>query len=188
MQFYVYRVSLFLLEKRNVHLIFHYEVSYHRDMKIMWDKLILSICVSLLAGAIGSFFTVSSIPTWYEGLIKPTFTPPNAIFGPVWTFLYVLIGCALYLIWNSKSKKVWKKQAYLLFFSQLILNTLWSIIFFGLKSPELAIAIILLLWGNILLCITLYYKISKVASLLFVPYLLWVSFATVLNIAIAQLN
>ena len=156
-------------------------------MKINYPKLALSILISLSAGAIGSVFTASSIPTWYSTLTKPFFNPPNWIFAPVWTTLYILIGISFYLILVSKSK-INKNRAIQIFIIQLILNTLWSIIFFGLKSPEIALLEIFLLWVSILLTIKYFYRISKLSSYLLYPYLAWVSFATILTIAISILN
>lgn len=150
-------------------------------------KLIISIAISLLAGAIGSIFTFQSIPTWYATINKPFFTPPNEIFGPVWTILYVLMGTALYLIWQSKEHKS-KNQAYILFFSQLVLNTIWSILFFGLQSPFLAFVEIIILLLIIILTAKSFYRISKIAGLLLVPYIAWVTFASLLNFAVWILN
>lgn len=148
--------------------------------------LIASVVVCQLAGILGSFFTITSINSWYSLLNKPFFNPPNWIFGPVWTTLYLMMGISLYLIIINKSKN--KKLAYYFFTAQLILNSLWSIIFFGLKSPFFAFLEIIILWCAILLTIIKFYKISKPASYLLMPYLAWVSFAAVLNLAIYFLN
>jgi len=144
-------------------------------------KLILSIGICLGAGILGSFFTVSSIPNWYVTLNKPFFSPPNWVFGPVWTILYILMGYSLYLVWK-------KKKVPSVFWLQLILNASWSIIFFGMKNPGLALIDIALLWVAIVLTIKSFYKISKSAAYLLIPYLLWVSFASILNISIWLLN
>lgn len=157
-------------------------------MKINIRRLVVSIGLSLSAGFIGSVFTYQAIPTWYESLKKPDFIPPNSVFGPVWTTLYILMGIALYLVWCSKAKKQLKHAGYLLFGFQLLLNTLWSIVFFGLEFPLGALAVILILWGGIVATLLQFYKISKVAGYLLIPYLLWVSFATFLNYSIVQLN
>lgn len=149
--------------------------------------LIFSIGISLLAGGIGSFFTASSIPTWYATLEKPFFNPPSWIFAPVWTTLYILMGISFYLILVSKTK-INKTRAIQVFIIQLILNTLWSIIFFGLKSPELALIEIVFLWISIVLTIKNFARIQPVASYLLYPYLAWVSFATLLTLAISILN
>lgn len=159
--------------------------------RINYIKLIISIVASLLAGVIGSGFTSSSIPTWYALLNKPAFNPPNWIFGPVWTTLYILMGISLYLIWNSKKSNTNKKYYKIgikLFILQLVLNALWSILFFGLQSPFFALLEIILLWISILMTMYYFSKISKTAMYLLVPYLLWVSFASILNLAIYLIN
>lgn len=155
-------------------------------MPINIPKLALSIGLCLGAGVLGSIFTISSIPTWYATLNKPPFSPPNWVFGPVWTTLYILMGISLYLVWVSKSKV--KSSALNIFWIQLALNTLWSIIFFGLKNPSLAFVDIIALWIVIFLTIKSFYKINKLAGNLLVPYLLWVTFATILNLSVVILN
>lgn len=151
-------------------------------------KVILFILGAEAAGLIGSVFTFPAISTWYATLIKPDFTPPSWLFGPVWTTLYALMGISAYLIWSKGYKKANVKFALNIFVVQLILNVLWSIIFFGLKNPTLAFGEIVMLWSFILLNIYYFYKINKTAGLLLVPYLAWVSFASLLNLAIALLN
>ncbi len=153
---------------------------------VNWPLLIYAILICQAAGLLGSFFTISSIPTWYAMLTKPFFSPPNFVFGPVWTTLYALMGISLYMVWTSKAKS--KHHAVKLFFIQLGLNTVWSILFFGLKSPSLAFIEIIALWVAIVLTIQAFQKISKVASYLLYPYLAWVSFATILNLSIWILN
>lgn len=145
------------------------------------SKLILSISLCLGAGILGSFFTVSAIPTWYATLNKPSFSPPNWIFGPVWTILYILMGYSLYLVWS-------KRKVPVVFWIQLFLNAIWSIIFFGMRNPALALIDIVALWIAIVLTMKAFYKINKLASYLLIPYLAWVSFATILNLAIMLLN
>lgn len=144
-------------------------------------KLIFSVGICLGVGILGSFFTASSIPTWYAGLNKPFFSPPNWIFAPVWTILYILMGYSLYLVWT-------KKKVPAVFWIQLILNALWSIIFFGMKNPILALVDIAALWISIFLTIKAFLKINKLAGNLLIPYLVWVSFASVLNLFIVVLN
>lgn len=144
-------------------------------------KLILSITICLGAGIIGSFFTTSAIPTWYATLNKPVFSPPNWIFAPVWTTLYILMGISLYLVWK-------KKTVPMVFWIQLILNATWSIVFFGMKNPILAFINIAALWIAIFLTIKSFRKINKTAACLLYPYLAWVSFASVLNLFIVLLN
>ena len=134
------------------------------------------------AGTIGSIFTFSAIPNWYAYLNKPFFNPPNWIFGPVWTTLYTLMGISVYLVWKKrKGIPFW-------FWVQLVLNALWSILFFGLQNPILAFVGVIFLWLSIFLTITSFYRIHKTAAYLLVPYLLWVTFASLLNASIALLN
>lgn len=139
-------------------------------------------------GNIGSFATFSEITTWYATLEKPSFNPPNWLFAPVWTLLFALMGIALYLIWREGWDKPKVKQAIGVFGAQMILNILWSFLFFGFHLPGVAFAEIVILWLMIILNIAVFYKISKTAGLLLVPYLAWVSFASILNYAIWQLN
>ena len=151
-------------------------------------KLAASIIICLMAGFIGSVFTVDSIQTWYMGIEKPFFNPPNWVFGPVWTTLFILMGISRYLVWSRGIKTNDAKIALTLFAAQLVLNVLWSIIFFSLKSPFYAFIEIVILWTAILLTIIWFRKISKTAGYLLVPYILWVSFAAVLNLSIFLLN
>ena len=150
-----------------------------------WFKLIISLIIPQLAAIIGGLFTAKSIPTWYATLIKPSFNPPNWLFGPVWTILYLLMGVSLYLIWNSQKDF---KVALIIFGIQLGLNLLWSILFFGLHQPLWAFIEIIFLWIFIVLNIIFFYKISPVAGLIQIPYLLWVSFAALLNFFLWRLN
>lgn len=147
-----------------------------------WPKLIFSILLAQSAGAIGTVFTFSAIPTWYATLVRPTFAPPNWVFGPVWTILYTLIGISLYLIWTNK------KRSLKLFLFHLFLNAIWSPIFFGLKNLGLAFFIILLMDLSLIVIIKSFYKVNKIAGLILIPYLIWISFATVLNFSFWQLN
>ncbi|MDO8570659.1 MAG: TspO/MBR family protein [Candidatus Daviesbacteria bacterium] len=153
-------------------------------------KLIASLGICLGTGFVGSIFTTSSPPagglTWYLTLNKPFFSPPNWIFAPAWTILYILMGISLYLVWISGKKH--RQNAINLFFVQLGLNFLWSILFFGMKNPVLGFIDIVALWIAIFLTIKSFSKINKLASNLLVPYLLWVSFATILNFSIILLN
>lgn len=161
-------------------------------------KLIVAIVVSELAGIIGTIFTFSAIPTWYATLAKPALNPPSWIFGPVWTTLYALMGIAAFLVWSSYAKasadknKGWDRKdvrrALTVFGLQLVLNAVWSIIFFGLHSPLWAFVDITLMWLAIVWTMVLFYKISKPAMWLLVPYILWVSFAAYLNYSIWILN
>ncbi len=149
-------------------------------------KLIISILIPFIASAIGGFFTSSSVGTWYTTINKPSFNLPSWVFGPVWTLLYLLMGIALYLVWVDKSKK--KEKAYWAFGIQIFLNALWSILFFGLQNPLLAFIEIILLWAAILFTIIYFYRINKKTIYLLLPYILWVSFAAVLNFSIFVLN
>lgn len=155
-------------------------------MKLNLPKFIGSILLCLFTGALGSFFTTSAITTWYADLSKPPFNPPNYIFAPVWTILYILMGISLYLLWTSNKKG--REKAIRLFLIQLALNFFWSIIFFGMHSPRLAFVEIILLWAFIFLTIRASLPVSKTAAYLLYPYLAWVTFATVLNLFIAILN
>lgn len=151
-------------------------------------QAIVSILGCLSVGIVGALFTTPVIPTWYDTLSKPFFSPPAWVFGPVWTILYIMIGISLFLVWTKKADSDIKRSALYIFFAQLFLNAIWSPIFFGLQSPFTALIIIALLWVTIIININIFYKVSKTAALLLVPYLLWVSFATVLNFALWQLN
>ncbi|MFB3897407.1 MAG: TspO/MBR family protein [bacterium] len=151
-------------------------------------KLIISIVICLSAGIIGAFFTQPAIPTWYATLNRPAFSPPNWIFGPVWTFLYITMGIAAFLIWQKGLKYTPAKLAITVFIIQLILNSIWSIAFFGFKSPLAGLVVLILLWIAILATIITFYKISTWAAILLIPYILWVSFAGILNYAIIKLN
>jgi translocator protein len=151
-------------------------------------KLLISIFLPLLVGTTAGMFTSSGVNGWYAVANKPWFNPPNWIFAPVWTTLYVLMGVALFLVWKSGAPAGIKKTAIFLFAIQLILNFFWSFIFFKLQQPGWAFAEILLMWLMILMTIIWFGKISSTAAWLLVPYICWVSFATVLNYSIWQLN
>lgn len=151
-------------------------------------KLFISLLICQLAGLIGSLFTISKIPNWYMTLNKPELAPPNWIFGPVWTTLFVLMGIALYIVWKQGIDRKDVKIALYIFGTQLILNVLWSIIFFGLENPGSAFIEIISLWISILLSIIYFYRINKTAGYLLIPYITWVSFASYLNFMIWVLN
>ncbi len=150
--------------------------------------LVAAVAICQAAGAIGAIFTSSSVGTWYVGLSKPSFNPPNWVFGPVWTTLYALMGIAAWQVWRSGRGRRSAGAALLVFAVQLVLNTAWSILFFGLRSPGAAFAELVLLWIAIVATMTLFLRISIAAGALLVPYLLWVSFAAVLNYSLWQLN
>lgn len=149
-------------------------------------KLASSFVLVFLAGFIGSFFTFDAISGWYANLIKPEFNPPNWIFGPVWTALYILMAIALFIVWQANHER--SKRAVIVFIIHLGLNALWSILFFGLQSPAWAFAEIILLWLFIVVLVIWFWRINKWAGILLLPYLLWVSFAGVLNFYIMMLN
>jgi len=151
-------------------------------------KYTLSIGVCLAAGGLGTIFTISSIPTWYAHLIKPSFSPPNWLFGPVWTILYILMGISLALIWVKGVKTERAREALMLFGVQLFLNAIWSPIFFGAKDLTLALIVIILMWFFILKTILAFGKVNKTASYLLYPYIAWVSFASILNFSVWLLN
>lgn len=151
-------------------------------------KLVLSVAICEGVGILGSIFTISSISLWYATLNKPFFTPPNWLFGPAWTTLYFLMGISLFLVWKKGLKKKEVREALVIFDIQLILNFLWSIIFFRFQNPLLAFIEIIILWAVILLTISKFKKISKLAAYLLIPYILWVSFAAILNLSILILN
>ena len=150
-------------------------------------KLVASIILCQVAGFLGSLFTTPAIPTWYKTLNKPSFTPPNWIFSPVWISLFILMGISLFFVWRRQGHPQFKK-ALIFFFVQLILNVLWSLAFFGLRSPLLGLIDIILLWIAILVTIKTFFKVSKTAGLLLLPYILWVSFAILLNFSLWILN
>lgn len=155
-------------------------------MKIK-NLALLALClfIPLLIGFIGSWFTTPAIDTWYVSLAKPSFNPPNWIFGPVWTFLFILMGLALFLIVRRKK---FNRPAVLVFALQLLLNLLWSFLFFGLHSPLLAFGEIILLWLAILATIIIFYQQRPLSAYLLLPYLAWVSFAAFLNFSIWRIN
>lgn len=174
-------------------------------------KFIVSILICELAGFIGSIYTIPAINSWYSGLVKASFNPPNWIFGPVWTILFFLMGISLFLVWrenwaikvkpseagqktwNPISSKLWygswrEENVLIIFILQLALNVAWSVIFFGLKMPGLAFFELIALWFAIEYMIVNFYRVSKTAGLLQLPYILWVSFAGILNFFIWILN
>jgi benzodiazapine receptor len=151
-------------------------------------KLIISVVFCLGAGFVGSFFTTPAIEEWYVNIAKPSFTPPNQLFAPVWTALYILMAISVFIIWRKGWGEKYVRSCLLLFVIQLLLNVLWSVLFFGLKMPLNAFIEIILLWVVILLTIMRFKKLSITAAALLVPYILWVSFAAILNYSIWALN
>lgn len=151
-------------------------------------KLIIAIGLPLAVGALAGWFTSGSVGGWYSTIVKPSFNPPNWIFGPVWTLLYILMGIAFYMVWINAADNILKRKATLFYFIQLALNFCWSFIFFYAQQPGWALIDIVFLWVNIAATIYWFSKISKTAAWLLVPYILWVTFATALNFAIWKLN
>ncbi|MFH1750243.1 MAG: TspO/MBR family protein [Candidatus Micrarchaeota archaeon] len=152
-----------------------------------WKKLVVSIAVCQLAGILGSFFTIQNIPNWYATLNKPLFSPPNWLFGPVWTLLYLGMGVSLYFIWIKKKSTV-RDLAIKIFAIQLFLNFLWSFLFFGMRNPAIGLIGIIALWLSIAATFIKFKPIDQRAAFLLVPYIFWVSFAAALNFYIWQLN
>jgi translocator protein len=150
-------------------------------------KLVLSLIITLAVGFVAGFATAESIDTWYGQLNKPSFNPPNSVFAPVWTLLYILMAVSLFLVWRRPASPE-RNRAMLLFFIQLALNFAWSFIFFYYHKIGLALADIILLWIFLFITIFAFRKFSIAASWLLVPYLAWVSFATILNMSIFKLN
>jgi len=148
-------------------------------------KLLVAILICELAGGLGSIFNIKAIPRWYDKLKKPNFNPPNWIFGPVWTLLYLLMGISLYFVLISSANI---SLALIIFGIQLILNIFWSGIFFASHKPGWAFVEIIFMWIFIVLTLFVFYPISHIASYLLVPYLVWVSFASVLNFYVWELN
>ena len=157
-------------------------------LKINYWKLAVSIVICQLAGIIGSFFTSSSVSSWYLQLNKPSFSPPNWIFGPVWITLYTLMGISLFLVWKKGIEKKDVRAAVMIFGLHLFLNALWSFLFFGLQNPFIGLIGILLVLISLLVVIRKFYSISKKSAYILIPYLVWVSFATLLNFSIWILN
>ncbi len=151
-------------------------------------KFVCSVVLTLGAGFIGSLATRQSVSTWYTTINKPPISPPNWLFGPVWTVLFVLMGIAFYLVWNKGFSEPPVKNAIIIFLIQLVLNIIWSFLFFGLRSPSFAFVEIIILWIAILFTIIYFSKVSSVAGYLLIPYIFWVSFASILNGWITILN
>jgi translocator protein len=151
-------------------------------------RLIVSILIPLVIGSVGSIVTISQIPTWYSTLSKPSWAPPNWLFGPVWTTLYILMGIALFLVWREGLNRSDVRFAILIFAVQLVLNLLWSIVFFTYHSLFGSFILIMILWIAILANIIAFSIISRTAGLLLVPYIVWVSIASYLNYSVYLLN
>lgn len=151
-------------------------------------KLIIAIAIPLIVGGTSGFFTATGVESWYQTIARPTWNPPGWIFGPVWTTLYVMMGISLFLVWKEDTSVELKKIAIALFTVQLVLNFFWSFIFFNQHQIGWALVEIAAMWVFILLTIFAFAQVNKAAAWLLVPYISWVSFATILNFTIWQLN
>lgn len=151
-------------------------------------SLLLSLVAAYSAALIGSFFTLGAIDSWYNTLEKPFLSPPNWIFGPVWTVLYALMAVAAWLVYLQRPRSPQKNKALVVYGAHLVVNALWSIVFFGLHAPLLAFGVIVVLYLLILYTTYLFYQTRRISGLLFMPYILWVSFASYLNLMIILLN
>jgi tryptophan-rich sensory protein len=149
-------------------------------------SLIVFLAICLGIAALSGLATVANIPTWYEALTKPSFTPPNWIFGPVWTVLYILIAISGWMVWRKIGFS--PERPLIIYGLQLALNFAWSFVFFGAHLIGLAVVNIVLLWLAFVWNITLFWRVDRIAAILLLPYLAWVSFASALNIAVWQLN
>jgi benzodiazapine receptor len=146
------------------------------------------ILAALAVGALGGWVTSTSVGSWYQTLRKPAFNPPNAVFGPVWTTLYLLMAVAAWRVWRRRSTEGASRLALSLWWLQLALNLAWSCLFFGLRNPAAALAEILLLFAAVAGTLASFWRRDRAAGALLVPYLGWVSFAAVLNFEIWRLN
>ena len=151
-------------------------------------RLLVSILICQLAGVVGSFFTFRSLVEWYAFIRKPPFTPPDSVFGPVWITLFTMMGISLFLVLQKGLKNGVARGAILIFFMQLALNMLWSIIFFGARFIAGGFVVIIILWLAIFWNIKKFFVISKPAAILLLPYIIWVSFAVILNFSLLILN
>jgi translocator protein len=150
-------------------------------------KLVISIALPLACGGVAGMFTAQAVPEWYASLNRPAFAPPNWIFGPVWTLLYILMGISAFLVWKLEPGRD-RNLALLVFLVQLLLNFGWTFFFFYFKTLGLALIEIAILWMSIVIMIIIFYRIKPIAAYINIPYLLWVSFAMVLNAAYYKLN
>jgi len=157
-------------------------------MKVNAKRLLLAILLCQIVGNLGSFFTFPALASWYGTLHKPAFTLPNWVFAPAWLTLYTLMGVSLYLVWEKEKRNRKVRKALMIFSIQLALNFLWSFLFFGLRSPLYGFAGIFFLWLAIIITTVEFFKISRNAGALLLPYISWVSFALILNLYIFLLN
>lgn len=152
------------------------------------SKLTVAVGLSEMGGIIGSIFTASTIQTWYVNLVKPSISPPNWVFGPIWTILYAFMGIAAFIVWKKGLHRNDVRIALCIFIVQLVLNVLWSVIFFGYQNPGGAFIEIIFLWLAVLVTTILFFNISKLSAWFLIPYIAWVSFAVYLNYLIWMLN
>jgi benzodiazapine receptor len=150
-------------------------------------KLLVSLLLTLGVGTFSGIYTASAIPDWYASLNRPSFNPPNWVFGPVWTILYILLGVTFFQIWNLAPSPE-RNLAITVFLIQLLFNFCWSFIFFYFRLIGLALVDIIILWGSIIILLILVYKIKPLAAYLNIPYLIWVTFAMALNLGYYLLN
>ncbi len=171
-------------------------VCYHKHMDLFHPAktpiqravgMMVVVVVTLCAGLIGNLLSADAITTWYAGLDKPSWNPPNWLFGPVWTILYVLMGVAAYQVWE-RVKDSSRRAALVVYGVQLVLNASWSIIFFAFRQPGIAFGEIVVMWVAILATIILFWRVRPLAGVLLLPYIAWVTFASALNFAVWQLN
>ncbi len=152
-------------------------------------KLVIAVAIPNVVGVLAGLVTVSAVGDWYLTIAKPSWTPPSWVFAPVWTILYTLMGAAAYLVWKDCKGQTDAKKGLIWFDVQLVLNFFWSLAFFGLKSPGLAFVVIIALWVAIVVTTGIFWEMKKkLATLLMVPYLLWVTFAAGLNAQIWFMN
>lgn len=170
---------LLLIQLPNYYIPMHYKTYF---------KLIFSILICLSIGYIGSFFTGESITTWYASLQKPSYNPPSWIFGVVWTILYILMGISAFLVWKQGIDKRPVKIVLIFFLLQLFLNGLWTPIFFKYHLIGIAFIEIIILWIFVIITIFKLWRISKASAILLLPYLMWLSFAIILNGSFWYLN
>ncbi|WP_378186383.1 TspO/MBR family protein [Aquimarina sp. W85] len=157
-------------------------------MKKKLIRISIAVCICLAIGILSGIVTQSGMSTWYPALIKPAFTPPKWVFGPVWIILYCLMGIAAGIVWSRGFYHKWVKVALYHFGFQLLLNAAWSILFFGLRSPILAFLDITALFILVLFTIKWFKVVNKIAAYLLIPYAVWIAFAAILNYSIWQLN
>lgn len=151
-------------------------------------RLVVCLLVPQLVGVTSGLLTAGAVRGWYVTLVRPSFTPPTWVFGPVWTLIYLIMGVAAFLVWQRGLATSLARLALGMFVAQLVLNWLWSLLFFGLRAPGVALLEIVLLWAAIAWCTVLFFRVRPVAGALLVPYLAWVTFATALNFEFWRLN